>query len=203
MIFSRLMLDIGNPSVRQALRNCQDMHRNLMQAFDGERREVNLLYRLIERRDRIELYALSNEMPRWERIAKQGYSCTGIRDISALREKYREGAVLRFELLACPAKKCSFNGKNSRRVFLRTETERLEWLECQAKKYGFSLLQIQESGLRGQIIGGKEGNKLRFGTTVFSGHLQITNPEMFWNSYMKGIGAGKAYGMGLLMLSTC
>lgn len=167
MYFSKLMLDVRNPSARQALRNCQDMHRNLMQAFDEDRRESVFLYRLIETRDRLEIYALSGIEPRWDRIAKLGHRYVGMRDVSALREMYRENAVLHFELLTSPTIKHRFDGKNSRRVFLRTESERLDWLERQANKGGFYLLEAHETGVSSQVNGSKAEGRIQFGSVVF------------------------------------
>ena len=48
MYLSRLTLQIASPSVRQSLRNCQDMHKTLMQAFDCSREEACLLYRVFK-----------------------------------------------------------------------------------------------------------------------------------------------------------
>jgi len=73
MYRSQLRLDRRNPSVRQALGNCGDMHRNLMKAFDipdhtpNARESISLLYRLMKQGNQIQLYVMSNEMPDWTR----------------------------------------------------------------------------------------------------------------------------------------
>jgi len=201
MIFSKLGLDIRHPSIRRALRNCQDMHKNLMKAFQGDREQAGVLYTVMKRQDRVDVYVLSRETPDWDALVVNGYRCTGMRDISAMRDMYGEGSIFRFELLACPSKKIPGDGKNSRRVFLGQEEERKAWMERQAEKYGFRMRSLQELGRGEDILGSKGKDTIRYTAIRFSGVLEITDLAAFWDGYQSGIGPGKAYGMGMLMIS--
>lgn len=202
MYLSKLQLDIANPSVRQALRDCQDMHRNIMKAFDQSRETVQMLYRLVERIDCILLYVFSSVQPYWDHVIKNGYVLQDMKDISSLNTLYGNGSVLHFDLLACPSKKVSANGKkNSSRVMLKTAEERDAWLKRQAAKYGFEVLQCVQPTVDKQISGKRGDNAVLFTAVEFEGVLRITDAELFWKSYAKGIGPEKAYGTGLLMLS--
>lgn len=201
MYFSKLTLDIKNPSVRQALGNCQDMHRNLMGAFMESRAEAGVLYRLIEERENISLYVLSKEEPQWEKLRGKGYDCYGKRDISLLKKYYKENDILHFDVLTFPARKIRGDEKNSRRVFLKNEDERKEWFLKQADKYGFGVIEVHENSVQRQITGKKNGNHIWYSAVNFCGYLQITKAKIFWDSYMKGVGAGKAYGLGMMMLA--
>lgn len=200
MYLSKLELDMRNPSVRQALADCQDMHKNLMTGFDGTRKETGVLYRIERSKASVCLYVLSAQQPDWTPTESRGYRCVGIRDISALRELYKEGDVLAFSLRACPAKKVYTGRKNSRRVFLRTEQERKAWLVRQGDKYGFILLDARETRKADWIEGNKQENHMAFGAAEFQGVLRIQSAERFWQSYCSGFGSGKAYGMGLMLL---
>lgn len=51
-----------------------------------------------------------------------------------------------FDLLCIPSKKEKREGKNSRRILLKTEEERVEWLRKKAEQNGFSLLWVREEG---------------------------------------------------------
>ena len=200
MYLSKLEIDMSNPSARQALLDCQDMHRNLMRAFDTTRREAGVLYRIEKSRRAITLYVLSACEPAWAALAGQGYRCCGVKEISALRQLYQEGAVLSFSLRACPAKKVCQGGKNSRREFLRSEGERKVWMEHQAEKYGFEVIALREDSGQKWIDGNKGDSRIRYGAIDFTGILRIRNANQFWHSYGSGFGAGKAYGMGLMLL---
>ncbi len=201
MYLSKLILDIRSREVRKALGNCQDMHRDLQTAFAGNREEAGVLYRLEEKKQSIELYVLSKEKPDWKVLEERGCIINEkVLDISSLRELYKENAVLRFELLAFPAKKVKGDGKNSRRIFLKECGERRDWIFRQADKYGFQLLEVYEDDAWRQIVGKKEG-RIVYSAVNFYGCLQIGDSKKFWDSYEKGIGAGKAYGLGMLMLS--
>lgn len=201
MILSKLTLDISSPSVRQALKNCQDMHRNLLGAFDSDRKHADLLYRLVRRKDSIDLYVLSTAIPQWSNISRNGYSCVQTRNIAALKEMYGNGSTLHFNLLACPSKKVHGNGKNSQRVFLRTAEERAEWLERQAAGKGFELLSANESGMPISITGKKGVDQIHYAAVNFTGYLKITDAPTFWDGYSSGYGPGKSYGIGMMLIS--
>lgn len=200
MYLSILSFDMKHPSVRQALKNPQDMHRNLMKAFDdlGQSRErVRLLYRLDE--GKASLLVSSDTEPNWERVT--GYHCEGMKNTEGLKEVFTQGKVLRYELLAIPSKKVKGEGKNSRRVFLRESQEREEWLARQGKKYGFDLCATPEQSPSKIISGKKQDMEIAYTAVCFSGLLRIIDPEAFWTGYTQGIGAGKAYGLGMLSVA--
>ena len=209
MYLSKILLDVRSPSVRQALRDANDMHRNLMSGFamsnerETPRADFQVLYRIIERRDGIELLVSSAERPNAEALASHGF-CTNeslIRDMSALKAAFAPGRILRFELLASPSRKVVGEGKNSRRFFLEREEERLAWLCRKGKQGGFEILQANEIGGRRDVLGRRGGMEIKNAAVLFSGVLKITDKDAFWRSYTQGIGPGKAYGLGMLSVS--
>ena len=200
MYLSRLELDLKSPSVRQSLRNCQDMHRNIMKAFDVSRSAAQVLYRVVRTDQRIMVYVQSMAEPQWERIADHGYCCTGMRDISALMEKFTADTILHFSILACPAKKVRGSGKNSRRVLLQMPEERLNWLKRQAERHGFVIVGAYEAAKEEQISGVKSSGKFVLSGIPFEGTLRITDSDAFRRNFANGIGAEKSYGFGLLMI---
>lgn len=206
MYRSLLIVDLSSPSMRQALGNCQDMHRNIMKAFprdNADRKKSQVLYRLMTVESRPALFVLSRELPNWDNVAGISlYQQLPPRLLGELGDTFKGGRVLRFSLLTSPCKKISGEGKNSRRVFLRTSEERLAWLSRKAKQNGFTLLQVSESAME-TLYGKKEGEEIRYRTIAFDGMLRITDPDLFLNAYTTGIGPGKAYGLGMLMLAGC
>lgn len=202
MYLSKLEIDMRSPSARQALLDCQDMHRNLMRAFTCSRREAGVLYRLEKSAKSVMLYVFSMQEPAWERLADQGYRCCGVKEISALRTRCVQGDILAFSLRACPTRKVFTGGKNSRRVFLKTEEERLAWLRRQAEKGGFELLAVREESAERRLEGMNAGDYIRFSAIDFTGLLRISDADRFWATYCCGFGAEKAYGMGLMLLKS-
>lgn len=201
MILSLLSLDLTAPSVRQSLRDAQDLHRNLMKAFDTDRKDAEMLYRLMRSEKDIRIYVQSKLMPEWNRIEAFGFRCIKTKDISSLPESFHEGQVMRFSLLGCPAKKTPVEGKNSKRVLLRGESAQLDWLNHQAEKYGFSILESHITGKEERISGKRSSGEFFLSGVLFEGVLQVNDPEKFRDAFAKGIGAEKAYGFGMLMVS--
>lgn len=197
MYLSQLKMDLLHPSIRQALKDRQDMHRNLSQAFHG-----NFLYRLTESSKQPGLLILSETEPNPEELQKRGYLLQGIQDVNALGEKYQNGSILRFNLLAVPSKKKKEEGReNSRRVYLSSTESRLEWLKRQGEKYGFDLLEAHEPSIEQTINISRKSGSFKITAMEFTGVLKITDYPLFWRSWEKGIGPEKAYGLGLMLLS--
>lgn len=205
MYRSQLRLDRRNPSVRQALGNCGDMHRNLMKAFDipdhtpNARESLLLLYRLMEQGNQLQLYVMSNEMPDWARV-KGVEPLSEVLCVDSLKDKLEEGNLFRFSLFAAPTKKIRREGKLSGRVYLRNPEERTGWLARHAASGGFELLSCREIAEK-QVSGRKSGCEIHYTGVLFDGVLRITDRERFWQTYCAGIGAGKAYGLGMLMIA--
>lgn len=203
MYRSKLLLDLLNPSVQQALRNANDMHRNIMKAFDDlpsdtPRAAHSVLYSVMDYSGKPAVYVISQTMPDWSRV--RGYvPIDEPADISGIQEKFCNGSVFGFRLFASPTKKVSRDGKLSARVFLRTKEERRNWLQRQAQKNGFELLSVSENG-ESKVTGRKNGMQINCTGVLFTGALRITDQKSFWEAYCGGIGPGKAYGLGMLMI---
>ena len=205
MYRSQLRLDRRNASVRQALGNCGDMHRNLMKAFDipdhtpNARESISLLYRLMEQGNQLQLYVMSNEVPDWTRV-KGVEPLSEVLCVDSLKDKLEEGNLFRFSLFASPTKKIRREGKLSARVYLRSLEERSGWLARHAESGGFEVLSCREITEK-QVSGRKSGCEIHYTGVLFEGVLRITDRELFWQTYSTGIGAGKAYGLGMLMIA--
>lgn len=205
MYLSKIVLDIRHPSVRQALRDVNDMHRNLMSGFamgtgrETPRADMQVLFRVVERRDQLYLLVSSEEKPDVTALATRGFHTDDsmIRDVSVLRRVFVPGKVLRFELLASPCRKAGGEG-NSKRFFLETPEERMAWLRRKGEQGGFEVLYADELSRRIDIYGRRGDAEVKNSAVLFSGVLKITDADVFWKSYTCGVGPGKAYGLGML-----
>ncbi len=209
MFLSQIELELRHPSVQQALRDCNDMHRNLMYGFpehqvdDAARNRGSVLYRIQEQRGKITLLLTSGIAPDREALAARGFVMMpdSPKDISSLEHVLTKDKVLRFELVASPCKKMANDQKNSRRVFLRTEQERAQWLVRKATHGGFEIMTCSEYSYTMPIEGNKGNMRIHFDAVRFVGVLRIVDPLLFWQTYCSGIGPGKAYGLGLLTVA--
>lgn len=201
MYISKVILDRRSPSIRQCLSNCQDMHRNIMAMFESSRKEAGVLYRMNLKSSEASAYVLSQKKPKT--VLPHGMELIGTKEISPLLETFDNGTCFEFDLLAAPTKKVSIeNRKNSRRRMLQTEDERLRWLNSKAANGGFIINSIQECG-RETFYGThntENGGKMIIEAIHFQGSLCIEDREKFIRTYKTGIGPGKAYGLGMLLL---
>lgn len=197
MYLSQLTMDPRHPSLRQALKDRQDMHRNLAQIF-----EPGFLYRLTESNENPGVLVLSKNIPEESSMITRGYHLRNIQDVTALQEKFKTGVILKFNLLAAATKKAKEeNRTNSRRVFLPTPELRADWLKRQGEKYGFEILEVHEPSEEKVIPVGRQSGIFKLSMIEFAGILKITDSRLFWPSWEKGIGPEKAYGAGFMLLS--
>ncbi len=200
MYLSRIALTVSSPDVRQCLRNCQDMHRTIMKAYDCTREEAQVLYRVLASDQKMIVYVQSEKEPQWEKLESRGFCCEEKRDITSLFDAFINDRVFRFSLLACPTKKVRNEGKNSRRELLRSQEERIAWLKKQGEKNGFAILEAYESGKNTIESCNRENNHFFVSGVPFEGILRITDQEAFQKAFLRGIGPEKSYGFGMLMI---
>ena len=114
MYLSKIGLDIRSASVRQSMRDCGDMHRNVQKLFTASRAEESVLYRVYQNETGCFLYTMSENMPReTQDTLHNGMHILGCKDVSAMEEAFVPGRQLRFNLLTMPFKKV-YDGVNKK-----------------------------------------------------------------------------------------
>lgn len=201
MILSRFKLDIRNVYGRKCVEDCQIMHRSVMRLFHCQRQAGKVLYRFHSQKQVV--YILSEKEPDLEDIPA-GMHFERKKDMSAWEAQLEEGQSFRFNLLASPTKKVAMEGaNNSRRRFLRSQQERVDWLNRKAEQAGFSLVQVHENADEKIAVnqGKDSGGRFYCHAVSYQGILTILDKDKFHEAWKNGIGSGKAYGQGLLLLA--
>lgn len=144
------------------------------------------------------------------------------REPDTIPEAERTGIVRRPRAEAPDACQQRPDGRRiGKRVELRREEERIQWLQRQGERSGFQLLTARlEPGL-GQATGrdiaaaradpsptllGRQRNgsidrRLTLATALFEGELRVTDAQALRAAIENGIGPGKAFGCGLLSIA--
>lgn len=148
------------------------------------------------------------------------------KDIMPAYRKIRNGQVLSFRLRANPTKRVAKKDDTLRgkRVELRCEEEQIAWLirkgqEGNGVPGGFDLLMKEHQDADGEerLIphvnvrpeGKQMGRKKDAGgmcktthlAVLFDGLLRVTDTDLLLATIVRGIGAGKAFGFGLLSVA--
>ncbi len=202
MYLTKIELDLGNRTVQGALGDCQRMHRLLNGLFDRSRDEVKLLYRIQNGGGSCAVY-LYSESPVIRDKLFPFMVLAGERDVTAWQSTMTEGRRVRFDLLTMPSKKVAqADGKNSRRRVLRTEEERMAWLVKKAAQNGFAIVSVQELESDSFVGNHKaeQGGRMNWDTYHYRGVLEIQDAAAFQKALSCGMGPGKAYGLGMILL---
>lgn len=239
MYLSRLILNPRNRALRRDLADCQALHRTIMSAFPDlpteadARARLGVLFRLdVHPRSGIPTVLVqSRERPDWSRLDPD-YFIAGepelpnpaVKSVVGAYDSLAEGTELLFRLRANPTRRIGKSGDGTnwkgKRVELRDEASRLDWLGRKGGQGGFMLLSVRaHSDVAGgvspadvrtveevKLTGrrpdpGAGGARLTFGSVLFEGRLRVTNAALFREMLERGIGSGKAYGFGLLSIA--
>jgi CRISPR system Cascade subunit CasE len=125
------------------------------------------------------------------------------KEIEGITEE--EEIKAKLELLSKSLTKEQWEKIKSKRVGIYKEPEQVEWLKRKGEQSGFHVLNLQfdkgekESPLK--KTDGKQIQNIDLHTVHFTGILQVTNAEQFKSAYSNGIGSGKAFGCGMLLLA--
>ncbi len=200
MYLSKLILDPRDVYAKQCMRDCQKMHRSVMRMFHCTRKEGGVLYRFNP--DQFSVYILSQIEPDSSNTAK-GMKFCGFCSLNKVEQQMEPASRFVFDLIACPSKKVPVeNQKNSKRKFLDTVEERFSWLQRKGVQNGFHVINVGEEIL--PAISGKhdeqDGGVFYSASVRFYGILEVTDKEKFYHAYYNGIGSGKAYGQGMLLI---
>lgn len=235
---TKMILNPNSRRVWDDLGNLQNMHRTVSKAFPAiesneaaphheqktPRNEYNLLHRLDfdANSGKAVLLVQSSVKPDWS-FLRESYA----REIECktVHEQYsnvENGMRLLFRLRANPTKrvgksdaraderfKPSDEKKIRRRVELRTDEEKINWLKRKGEDCGFQLTNVRinetvenaAAHSASKQFGRRDGKKMTFGSVVFEGVLQVTDAGKFREALKTGIGTGKAYGFGLLSIA--
>lgn len=202
MYLTKLDLERSNRRIQVSLADCQQLHRLVMGLFETDRKSSRVLYRLRMQDRELALY-LYSDCPINQARLLPGMRFSGERELSSWLAHMDAGQIRGFDLLAAPTKKVAAEtGRNSRRQTLRTQEERLAWLFRKGEQNGFQMISCQELECHQQRGYHKEASIGRMYITGYhyQGVLRIIDPERFRRAVQEGIGAGKAYGLGMLLL---
>ncbi|MGC8876998.1 type I-E CRISPR-associated protein Cas6/Cse3/CasE [Thermus sp.] len=219
MWVSKLVLNPASRAARRDLANPYEMHRTLSKAVSealGEGRE-RLLWRLEPARGLEPPVVLVQTLtePDWG-VLEEGYA--EVFPPKPFEPALRPGQRLRFRLRANPAKRLAATGK---RVALKTPLEKIAWLERRLMEGGFRLLEGEEGPLvrilqdtflevrRRKGVASPSGEHREEGerrlvqvqAVLFEGRLEVVDPKKARATLERGIGPGKALGLGLLSLA--
>ncbi len=197
MYLSKIKLNLASSFVRKGFNNSEELHKNVQSFFGTDRLSSKSLYRVQTIGPNAFLYVLSSKTPsESDNIG----DIVGSKDITNFIDSFSNGNIFKFSCLAVPAKKISSNGGPSKRKFLRSTEEKIEWLNRQSAKSGFEIIGPIEAVSKPNQRVVKPGSSFDFPVTNFTGLLRITDSELFKTAYCNGIGPLKAYGVGMIML---
>lgn len=147
--------------------------------------------------------------PDWEyAFHNAGYILTASPEVKPFEPLFTKGQRLRFRLAANPTRRLSKNSPDVREASIGKRVpvptnQLIDWLDRRAESGGFSIDKDATTFQPGYIYVNKtrDGNGQRLRSVRYEGILEVTDPGNFRNTLIRGIGSGKAFGLGLLSVA--
>ena len=212
---SRIHLDPLRPEGQKLLDSPQVMHAAVLGGLSVQPATERVLWRLEESRDACHVLVQTESLPSWDALVdaagvrKQNLPSYRTADMGILLDRIATEAEFAFRLRVNPTAAVPTPHKRGARVGHRTADAQLGWFLERASggqsRWGFSVDISGEPRVtlvaREPVWFFKAGHRVSFATATFAGRLVVTDPELFREHLLGGIGPAKAYGCGLLTLA--
>jgi CRISPR system Cascade subunit CasE len=204
MFVSKLTLDPQDAQARRDLGDVYEMHRTLARAFapDESTPPARFLWRLERANAGVPstTVLVQGDTPgRWERLTCAPTYFVNLQANKAVDEAdfIQAGGQHRFRLLANATVT-----RNGARHGLVKEVDQLAWLTRQGDQFGFTVqgCEVTDAG-RIHVRQGSSANRITLTAVLFDGSLTVTDPARTREAIARGLGRGKAFGLGLLSLA--
>ena len=146
-------------------------------------------------------------VPDWDYAFRNAdYLLAAAPEVKPFDPRFSKGRRLRFRLAANPTRRL---GKHSpdvkeesigKRVSVPAD-QLIDWLVRRAESAGFFIKRDAATIKPGYVYMNKNGKGQRLRSVLFNGILQVADPDVFRRTLIRGIGSGKAFGFGLLLVA--
>lgn len=149
--------------------------------------------------------------PDWEyAFHNAGYLLAANPDVKSFNPVFAKGQHLWFRLVANPTRRLSETSPDAKKESIGKRvpvpTDKLqEWIVRRAEEAGF-LIDEKSIGVRSgysYMNKSRDDKGQRLSSVRYEGVLEVTDPTIFKETAIRGIGPGKAFGFGLLSVMPC
>lgn len=207
MYLTKVILNLKSRRVLNALANANEMHKLVMSLFEDidsktPRKDMGILYLMDIKGNDVSLLIQSNIIPNGEKLLNGSViNSIQIKDIENLFNSIKNGDILYLEVLSEPYKKVeNNNSKNSRRKALVNSTEKAEWFERKIKDHGCYVTENVVISNADTIYGKKGNSNFVYRPSIYRCCIKVTDINQLIELLKRGLGSGKAYGMGMFKI---
>lgn len=221
MYLSLLRLNPLSRHVSRDIHDVSELHRTIMSVFpevdkgENPRAVHRVLHRLEldPRNGEARLYVQSKTKPDWL-VLPRDYTIGddaeqfAIKPVGDIYSKIVEGRRLRFRLRANPTRKIDTKTRSDgirrhgRRVPVRGEQEQIAWLIRQGGRHGFEVNQLRIAAFGSAELKRSRKQRRTFQGVLYEGHLTVVEYQAFQKALFNGIGPAKAFGFGMMSVSS-
>lgn len=210
MYITRIELDRNKKATWNALKNPNLFHGAIESAFNDKTERK--LWRIDSLFGRRYLMIVSRTLPDFTTILRQ-YAPDNVevqsKNYDAFLDSIKKGSLWEFRLTAAPMISKKPDGIKEKRGIpmpIRKCEEQVEWLNRKGENHGFKVIgnvMIENPGPT-LFMKGEQGARqpVSFLKITYNGKLTVTDPELFRDAMINGIGREKAYGNGLLTIAS-
>lgn len=217
MYLTRFDINKARRAARTLLASPQRLHAAVLAGFPATEQppasEGRVLWRLDQHEHATLLYLVSPQRPDLIHLVEQAGWPTlqgwDTRDYQPLLNRLAAGQRWGFRLTANPVsnRRKTDTATRSQRFGHVTVAQQTAWLLERTQRLGFAVTTTTHDEpdvaihRRETLRFNRQDHTVTLATAVFEGHLEVLDPDALRCALVRGIGAGKGYGCGLLTLA--
>ena len=178
-------------AARRNIRDGYAWHQILWKSYPGhEEKRRPFLFRVDDIRENFRVFILSSTLPE-----KQGWGAWQSKTIAS---SFLQHSAYAFQLKANPTTR---RNRDRRRLGIYGEKQLHEWFTRKAGQNGFSIIDNSlYIGAPMDEIFVRQHQRGKHVSVEFRGAITVSTPQVFKHAFENGIGSGKSFGFGMLML---
>ena len=189
MFLSIYKIDITNTEMMRLLFNAGELHKFLLKGFQADRQTCGLLYTVQDQLMYIKSDIRPPEFPHMKQLCVT-------EAMNVQNEKIYEFRTEVLPRYSDHGHKRPYTGENARDL-------RLGWLKARLEKSGCTVLSAREVETKQKRFTHSEdkGGAVTLSSYVYTGRIKVNNAEDFLSLCRRGLGGGKNYGNGMILLA--
>lgn len=187
-----------NKQTAEMIDNAQQMHRVLTGLVHTARKDNDLLYRLEYRRGMPLLFVQSDTILEKHHALRQIAEA----NLDDLLKPYAvKGADICFSLVTVPFRKNGTKLKYFKDDAMGpADEQRKAWVTRRLEDRGLKVVTVHEGEKRSTSFVRRGSGKVEYTAYEYTVQAVVSNPQLFYDAWKKGVGREKAYGSGMFLL---
>ena len=200
MYLTILKIKPEKAKICRIFQNEEQVHIAIMMMVEKNREEEQVLYRTFDSDDIRNVRIIVQSKNKLNVSRSMYFDCVKSVCVDERNSLIEKGDIITFDILARPTSQPRRAGSPSHKKLIVGKDARINWITNRLAQGGCKALSVSENESEGKRLCHRDQKWINLDGLRYSGQIKIEDPDSLLKLYETGIGHGKAYGFGMLLL---